>query len=124
MKWILLMMSGGCGALCRYWLSGVVEQRFANTAFPAGTLAVNMLGCFLFGVIWALTTERSVMAPEYRLYLLTGFMGAFTTFSTFAAESANLAADRELLFFALNAGGQVVGGILCFIAGRTLGSLI
>ena len=88
-KIILLFCAGGFGSLSRYVLSGVF-QRAINISFPIGTYLVNVIGCFMFGLIWAYAQDRLSLSPDFRAIILTGFMGAFTTFSTFIFESAAL----------------------------------
>ena len=89
MKEILaIMMGGALGATSRH-LMNVWVQRFAQGHFPIGTITVNLLGSFLIGLCGALL-EHYKVAAEYRLFLLTGFFGSFTTFSTFAREKAEL----------------------------------
>jgi CrcB protein len=112
--WIAL--AGAAGTLCRYWLQDLV-QRLGGWTFPAGTLAVNALGSFLFGLIWALAEERLVIRPELRIILLAGFMGAFTTFSTFAFETGAFLRDSQWAMAAVNVAAQNVLGILCLFAG-------
>jgi len=86
-----------------------------------GTLAVNGLGCFLFGVVWTLAEERLVVSGETRLILLVGFMGAFTTFSTYAFETSAMLRDAEWLLAASNVLSQNVLGVLCFFLGAAVG---
>jgi CrcB protein len=114
LMWIAL--AGAVGTLSRYWLSGLV-QRLCGVRFPWGTLAVNALGCFLFGIVWALAEERLVISGETRLILLTGFMGAFTTFSTFAFETGAFLRDSEWLLAASNLIGQNVLGLALVFLG-------
>ncbi len=95
MKEILaIMMGGGLGATSRH-LVNVWVQRFAQGNFPIGTITVNLLGSFLIGLCGALL-EHYKVAVEYRLFLLTGFFGSFTTFSTFAREKAELLKIGEI----------------------------
>lgn len=122
-KLLLLFLAGGCGALARYGLSGLVHHCWGS-ALPIGTFAVNLLGCLLFGVVWTLADERLIISGETRFLLLTGFMGAFTTFSTFAFETSNLLRDAEWGFAAGNILGQNVLGIACVILGMALGKLV
>lgn len=122
-KIIYLAVAGACGTLARYGLSGLV-QRVAGASFPWGTVSVNGLGCLLFGLVWTLTSERFVGTGELRLILLTGFMGAFTTFSTFVAESGNLLADGEYLYGLGNILLQNGVGLVLFFLGMALGRLI
>ena len=121
-KMILLGGAGALGTLCRFGLSGLV-QRLGGGSFPWGTLSVNVLGCFLFGLVWTLGEERMLVSGEHRLIILAGFMGAFTTFSTFAFESAQLLQDAEYLLAAGNLAIQNVLGLVSVILGIALGRL-
>ncbi len=115
-----LFLAGGCGSLARYSLAGLV-QRVYGGELPLGTFFVNALGCLLFGFVWTLAEDRVIISGESRLLILTGFMGAFTTFSTFAFESNALLRDSEWLAAAGNIVGQNVTGILCIMFGMALG---
>ena len=106
--------SGGCGTLARYALSGVAQRIYLGE-LPVGTFAVNVVGCLLFGFVWTLADERLIISGETRFIILTGFMGAFTTFSTFAFESSALLRDSEWLLAAGNVLGHNLIGILAFI---------
>jgi fluoride exporter len=114
--------AGALGTLARYGVGGVV-QRALGGAFPWGTLVVNALGCLLFGLVWALAEERLVISGETRVVLLVGFMGAFTTFSTFAFETSAMLRDAEWSFALANLLSQNVLGIACFFAGLALGRI-
>ncbi|QLA20176.1 fluoride efflux transporter CrcB [Desulfolutivibrio sulfoxidireducens] len=120
-KILLLCLAGAAGTLARYWLSGAVYGFFGRD-FPWGTSAVNILGCFLFGLIWVLSEERGILSTQARIVILVGFMGAFTTFSTFIFESAELARSSEWLKMGLNVAAQnVLGFFACylgFVCGR------
>lgn len=122
-KFLWLATAGAAGTLSRYGLGGLV-QRLHGGAYPWGTLVVNALGCFLFGVIWALAEERLVISGETRLILLVGFMGAFTTFSSYAFETGAMLRDAEWLLAGGNMLAHNVLGLLLFflgmVAGRTL----
>ena len=117
-----LAVAGMLGTLARYGLAGLVQQLHEST-FPWGTLVVNALGCFLFGVVWALAEERMLISGETRLIVLVGFMGAFTTFSTYAYETSAMLRDAEWLLAAGNLLGQNLLGIACFFIGVALGRL-
>jgi CrcB protein len=121
-KLLALAVAGTLGTLARYGLGGLV-QRLHESAFPWGTLVVNALGCFLFGVVWALAEERLVISGETRLVLLVGFMGAFTTFSTYAFETGAMLRDAEWLLAASNLLAHNLLGIACFFVGVALGRL-
>ena len=120
---VMLMIAGGLGTVSRYLLQGAVQQ-VAPATFPYGTLAVNMLGCLAFGFIWSLAEERFSINPETRIILLIGFMGAFTTFSTFAFESLQQLRDSELLLAFVNVAVQVVLGIALVYIGMLLARTI
>ncbi len=116
---LLMAGAGGAGALCRYGLAGLV-QRLAGARFPVGTLAVNLLGCLLFGLLWGWLEGRVGFSTQTRTVVLTGFMGAFTTFSTFAFETATLLQAGQLAAAVLNVVVQSVAGVLLVIAGMAL----
>ena len=119
--WIGLL--GAAGALARYGLAGAV-QRATGAGFPWGTLAVNATGCFLFGVIWMLASERMLLSGETRLIVLVGFMGAFTTFSTFSFETAQLMRDAEWALALGNIALQNGLGLVAVFAGLSLGKVL
>lgn len=123
MKLLILFAAGGLGTVARYGLAGAVH-RIVGQSFPWGTFAVNCLGSFLFGIVWIAATERDLLHADVRLYLLVGFMGAFTTFSTFLFESGQLLEDSQLLLFAGNIVGQVVVGLACLLLGFAVGRLL
>ncbi len=120
-KIFFLCLAGALGSLCRYSASGFVHRVF-NTSFPLGTFIVNCVGCFFFGLIWGFLEDR--FGPQYRVVVLTGFMGAFTTFSTYMFESASLLQDSQWMAALINMIGQNVIGMALVICGLFLGRLI
>ena len=118
-----IAVAGAAGALARYALAGAVQRGLGST-FPWGTAVVNILGCLLFGVVWAVTAERWSVSSEMRTIILVGFMGSFTTFSTFASETGRLLADSEYLLGAGNLMLQVVVGIGAVFLGLAIGRAI
>jgi CrcB protein len=122
-KLLLLSIAGGAGALARYFVSGLA-QRVGGSSFPWGTLTVNMLGCFLFGFVWSLAEDRLIISNESRFIILTGFMGAFTTFSTFAFESAQMIRDGQWGLVFVNLAAQNLIGVIFILAGLKLGRLL
>jgi CrcB protein len=91
---VLVGLGGLVGGVARYWLAGAV-QRVGGSAFPAGTLAVNLLGSFVVGVVMALSLERGMINADLRTFLAVGFCGGFTTMSTFSYETVALIGDGE-----------------------------
>lgn len=111
MKTFLLVGVGGfAGSYLRYLISYRVEQ-YILSSFPYGTLTVNIVGCFVIGLLLGLST-RFNLAPEYRLLLATGFCGGFTTFSSFSYEGIMLLQDAQFLYGFLYAGLSVFAGFL------------
>ena len=94
------MTGGALGTLARYAASGLA-QRITDTLFPVGTLIVNSSGSLLIGIAWAFM-ENSSLPGYFRTFLLIGFFGGFTTFSTFSLETLNLVRDNEVRLAALN----------------------
>jgi fluoride exporter len=119
---LLLAMAGAAGTLARYWLSGFVQR--SAFAFAWGTLAVNGLGCFLFGLVWTLAEERMLISGETRIVLLAGFMGAFTTFSTYMFETRQMLAASEWLVGAANFAAENLTGFALLILGMVIGRMI
>lgn len=122
-KWFNLIAGGIIGTVARYLLSGFVYQ-ISGANFPYGTLAVNLIGCLLIGFLAVLSEERFVLTPNARMLLMVGFCGAFTTFSTFMLETANLVRDGENLRALINISASVLLGYLCFKFGVFLAELI
>lgn len=118
-----LALAGAAGTLARYGLTGLV-QWLAGEKFPWGTLAVNVFGCILFGLVWTLAEERLLISGQTRFIVLTGFMGAFTTFSTFGFETGEFLRDSQWLAAAgnlvVNNGAGILGVFLGFALGRWL----
>lgn len=120
---LLIAFAGAIGSLSRYWLSGAVYRWFGS-ALPWGTWAVNILGSFLFGLVWVLCEERYLISVQTRTMLLVGFMGAFTTFSTYVFESSQMVIDGEWLRLAGNLAGQNIVGFAALFLGIFLGRVI
>ena len=111
---ILAIGSGGfIGAIARYLLSTAVQHAVKPEQFPIGIFIVNILGCFLIGLLAALFELKSWMNVELRLFVFVGVLGGFTTFSTFINDSLLLGKEGAFLAALLNMGGQVLIGLLC-----------
>ena len=121
-KILLLAVMGAVGTLARYFLQGWV-QKLLGANFPWGTLVVNLCGCFFFGVIWALAEDRFVIGPQVRVILLVGFMGAFTTFSSFVFETGELLRDTQWGLALLNLLAENGLGLVSFFIGLFVGRI-
>lgn len=122
-KLLWLALAGAAGTLARYGLSGLV-QRLPAVQFPYGTLAVNVVGCFLAGAFWAFVEDRAGVSGQVRMVVLVGFMGAFTTFSAFALETGGLLRDGEWTWALGNVLLNNVLGIGAFVAGVAAGRML
>ena len=122
-KLVLIALAGGIGSLARYGLAGLV-QRWAGIGFAWGTPVVNLAGCFLFGMIWSLAEERMLISGETRAILLVGFLGSFTTFSTYMFETGELLRDAQWKLAAGNVCLQTFGGLIGFFAGLAMGRIL
>ncbi|MEI6125977.1 MAG: fluoride efflux transporter CrcB [Pseudomonadota bacterium] len=123
MKIILLLLGGSIGTLIRYGIS-LLAVRLYGASFPWGTLFVNIAGCFLVGLCFALGNERNILSPASRLFFMTGFLGALTTFSAFALESINLAGNGFPLPAIINFCFNNFGGLVAVLAGLWIGRLL
>jgi CrcB protein len=120
---LLVGLGGGFGSIARY----LCQKWFAeNTAqpFPWGTFAVNLAGCFLIGLVYAIAEKTTLLSPQTRLLLITGLCGGFTTFSAFAFENMTLLRSGDMLYFLLYSIGSVVLGIGAVFAGIAIIKLL
>jgi len=120
---LLLVIAGSAGTLCRYGLSGLVQSG-VGARFPWGTLAVNLTGCLLAGLLFGLFESRWGLSGEARTIVFIGFLGAFTTFSGFMLETTELARDAQWLSAAANLVMQNGLGAIALYAGLVASRLV
>lgn len=122
MKIALLLIGGAIGALARYGVSHWSAKVF-GTHFPSGTLLVNLVGCLLIGLVFGLGESRGI-SPSFRIFFITGFLGALTTFSSYSLETINTA-NRGLMDVAmLNIVANNIGGLILVKAGLMLSKVV
>jgi CrcB protein len=122
-NFLVVFLGGGIGAASRYWLSGSIA-RSSGSAFPFGTVVVNVIGCFLIGFLMTSFEDRFLVSPSLRLFLTIGILGGFTTFSTFSFETIAMMKDAEFFYAALNITVSVVTCLTATYAGTVLGKYI
>ena len=113
---MLVGLAGLAGTLCRYWLSGAVSRRYGE-AFPAGTLAVNLLGCFAAGLLFHFMQERNAFSETARAAVFVGLLGGFTTFSAYGLQTFTLLREGQVGMAALNVVASNLLGLLLVFAG-------
>lgn len=132
MKTILLVGLGGfIGSVSRYLLSKYVQNwvdasfRYGSFfSFPYGTLAVNILGCFILGILLGLSEKGSLVSSEWRLFMMAGICGGFTTFSTFTGENLSFLKDGEFFFFFLYTILSIFLSLLAIYLGHLLTKIL
>lgn len=122
-NYLIIGIGGFLGAIARYVASAWIGQRWGRS-FPLGTFAINVSGSFLIGLLMSLFTERFMVNPQWRLFLTVGFLGAYTTFSTFEYETGSLLRDGEWLLAALNIGLSVVAGFAALKIGEIIAKAV
>ncbi|OHB54814.1 MAG: chromosome condensation protein CrcB [Planctomycetes bacterium RBG_13_44_8b] len=122
-KILYIALAGAAGTLARYWLSGIV-QRNITAQFPFGTAAVNIIGCLVFGLLWAVLENRLSISGQTRIIIFVGFFGAFTTFSSVMFETAQMLDESQWLWASANIILQNVLGLVSIIIGLTIGRFV
>ena len=117
---IIVALGGAVGSAFRYLFGSWVQALSRSIDFPYGTLAVNLLGCFVIGLLAQLAEARGVFTSEARLFVFIGILGGFTTFSSFANDSVNLLRVDDLLKALANVGANVILGLTLVWLGRTV----
>jgi CrcB protein len=119
MRYLLVLVGGGTGALARYVAASAIMTRFGGR-FPLGTLTINVTGSFLIGFLMTILTERFQLDPQWRLLLVVGFLGGYTTFSSFEWETFTAVRDGALWAGMLNIVSSVVLGYIAVWIGAML----
>jgi CrcB protein len=121
--YLAIALGGSLGAVCRYWVS-TSTYAWLGTGFPWGTLMVNVTGSFLIGLLTVLLSEKLHLPHEIRMGLIVGFLGAYTTFSTFALDVLNTVSNEAMLraggYIGLSVVGSLVGVWIGFAGARYL----
>lgn len=120
---IFIGIGGFLGAISRYGVALWIGQRWGRS-FPLGTFVINVSGSFLIGLLMSLFTERFMVNPQWRLLLVVGFLGAYTTFSTFEYETGTLLKDSEWLIAGLNVVLSVFAGFVALKLGEVIAKSI
>jgi CrcB protein len=122
-KVLLVLLGGSIGAGCRYGVN-LLAAWLWGSGFPWGTLIVNMVGCLLIGLAFGLAERASWVTPSVRLFFVTGFLGALTTFSSFAVETVNTANAGFRSVAALNFLANNAGGLALVLVGLRLAKML
>ena len=112
---VIVGIGSGIGGICRYLIS--LAMNHAGNGFPWGTFAVNVAGCLLIGILWGVTSRFQNVSPSLSLFLMVGFCGGFTTFSTFSKEGLAMLQANNYILFSLYAIGSVLLGIMAVALG-------
>lgn len=116
------MLGGALGALARYSTATLCAKVYGSS-FPFGTLFVNLAGCFLIGIVFGIGEVRGI-SPHFRLFFITGFLGAFTTFSAFGLETVNNANEGFSNLALISIAANNIGGLILVKIGLLLSRLI
>lgn len=116
---ILVGIGGGIGSIFRY-LTSVIVTKYAPPAFPFATLAANVLGCLVIGLLLGFFERQQLTHPDLKFLFITGFCGGYTTFSTFASENINLVQSGNTLTAFLYIAASIAGSLLAVWLGFSL----
>jgi len=117
---VMIGSGGFLGTLARFGLNGFIQRQLPSAVFPYGTLAVNLMGCFLIGSVAGFAEERQFLGQEIRAVVLIGVLGGFTTFSTFGYDTFEMLRDGNYARAMYNAGIHVALGVALVWLGHTL----
>jgi CrcB protein len=117
---LAIFVGGGIGSLCRYAMMNLISHRLPSVSFPWPTLSVNILGAFLIGILLELLALRTTLGSTGKFFLVTGFLGGFTTFSAFSLESALMFEKGDFINMGLYIAASVIGTVIAVFAGSGL----
>ncbi len=120
---LIISLGAILGANCRYWIGGWAVERFGTT-FPYGNLIINLSGSFILGIFMTLFTDRFLVNPYWRLLVPIGFLGTYTTFSSYTYESVSLMLRGQYIAGLINLFGSSFLGGLAVLLGILLGRLV
>jgi CrcB protein len=120
---LAIAVGGSLGAISRYGIGEFVERRVVSV-FPWDIFVVNMTGCLVVGLLVSAVVDRHHTPEWLRLGLITGFVGAYTTFSTFSQDLYDLGQARQFAVLSLNLAASVCGGVLAVLAGTWIGRML
>lgn len=113
---LIIGLGGALGSILRY-LSQLLVKHFHTLVFPMGTFAVNIVGCLLIGLLYGILDRYTIISQNWGLFLITGFCGGFTTFSSFSFEGLTLFREGQYLYFGLYVGLSVILGLIAVFFG-------
>lgn len=120
---LAVMLGGAVGAVARYGLDTLIERRVFSV-FPFSTFVINVSGCFVAGVVVAALVDRHHLPATFRVGIVVGFLGAYTTFSTFAQETVDLARAHDFVLAVVNAAASLAAALFAVVAGTILGRML
>jgi len=122
-KYLFAGLGGFIGTVCRFGVAGFMYKVFGDR-FPYGTLAVNITGCFVIGILMTLFEDRFLIQPNLRIFLTVGILGGFTTFSTFSFETVELFKAGDFFLGSVNAVVSLFGCLAAAWVGTVLGKIL
>lgn len=123
LKYLMVGFGGGLGSVVRFWLGSYIGERM-GTRFPYGTLVINVTGSFLIGLVFAMLTARTQWSPNWRYLIPIGFIGGYTTFSSFEFETLRTIQDGQLGLALLYVAASVIVGFIAVWGGMVAGKAI
>lgn len=123
MELLSIAAGGALGAVSRFCLGNLIS-RIIGSALPYGTFVINIVGCFFMGLIMTMIIERGMLSASWRLLLCVGFLGGFTTFSSFGYETLMLLQEEKIVAALAYVGGSIILGLMSAALGVAVGKLL